>query len=160
MYILHFCYYREVLNYMRRHVGYTKVSQLINQSVNLAINWPINQWLIFSLTSVWIFSLLFSMHFLWCWQGEFVWQSGASEFDSRVILLEEIRSQTLQGLIKMIRNYLPCTIDKSNLEKRDSKKYFSLNWSGYVNSLTLTSVSIFSILFTIHFPRCWQREFV
>ena len=33
LYILHFCYCREVLNYMRRHVGYTKVSQLINQSI-------------------------------------------------------------------------------------------------------------------------------
>ena len=29
-------------------------------------------------TSVCIFSILFSIHFLWCWQGEFVEQSRAS----------------------------------------------------------------------------------
>ena len=30
------------------------------------------------MTSVCIFSILFSIHFLRCWQGEFVWQSRAS----------------------------------------------------------------------------------
>ena len=29
----------------------------------------------YTLTSVYIFSILFSIHFLRCWQGEFVWQS-------------------------------------------------------------------------------------
>ena len=34
--------------------------------------------ILYSLTSVYVFSLLFSIHFLRCWQGEFVLQSGAS----------------------------------------------------------------------------------
>ena len=33
---------------------------------------------LYILTSVCIFSILFSIHFLRCWQGEFVKQSGAS----------------------------------------------------------------------------------
>ena len=33
---------------------------------------------LYTLTSVYIFSILFSIHFLWCWQGEFVKQSRAS----------------------------------------------------------------------------------
>ena len=33
---------------------------------------------LFTITSVCIFSILFSMHFFRCWQGEFVWQSKAS----------------------------------------------------------------------------------
>ena len=33
---------------------------------------------LYTLTSVCIFSILFSIHFLRCWQGEFVWQSRAS----------------------------------------------------------------------------------
>ena len=33
-------------------------------------------WLIlYILTSIWTFSILFSIHFLRCWQGEFVYQS-------------------------------------------------------------------------------------
>ena len=34
-----------------------------------------------TLSSVCIFSLLFSIHFLMCWQGEFVQQSRGSSFD-------------------------------------------------------------------------------
>ena len=35
-------------------------------------------WTLYTLTSVCIFSILFFIHFLRCWQGEFVYQSKAS----------------------------------------------------------------------------------
>ena len=39
------------------------------------------------------------------------------------------------------------------------KKQSSLQMSCNLTLYTLISVSIISLLFTIHFPRCWQREF-
>ena len=42
-----------------------------------------------------------------------------------------------------------------------SWSFFPLwNWKDGLTLYTLTSVCIFSILFFIHFPRCWQGEFV
>ena len=65
----------------------------------------------YTLTLVFIFSTPFFWHLLWCWQGEFVWQSGASlivdhisfilmtlTFDLRVILYREIRDQSLTSV--------------------------------------------------------------
>ena len=54
------------------------------------------------LSSVCIFSILFSIHSLKCWQGEFVWQSKASLgddyfFDTGVILWGEISCWSLLG---------------------------------------------------------------
>ena len=40
------------------------------------------------------------------------------------------------------------------------KKQSSLQMSRSLTLYPLTSVSIISLLFTMHFPRCWQREFV
>ena len=36
----------------------------------------------------------------------------------------------------------------------------NFSWWDVLTIYTLTSVSIFSILFSIHFLRCWQGEFV
>ena len=57
---------------------------------------------VYILTSVCIFSILFSIHSLKCWLGEFVWQSKASLvddyfFDTGVILWGEISCWSLLG---------------------------------------------------------------
>lgn len=39
-------------------------------------SWP--KWTFSTLTSVCVFSIMFSIHFPRCWEGEFVWQSKAS----------------------------------------------------------------------------------
>ena len=63
-----------------------------------------NELILYTLTSVCIFSILFSIHFLKCWQGEFGWQSRISLtsnhcflswFLIEVILKREIRSWSL-----------------------------------------------------------------
>ena len=40
--------------------------------------WNLNNLTLYTLISICIFSILFSIHFLRCWQGEFAWQSRAS----------------------------------------------------------------------------------
>ena len=49
-------------------------------SAGLFSFWPLFTYTVtlYTLTSVCIFSILFSIHFLWYWQGEFVYQSRAS----------------------------------------------------------------------------------
>ena len=50
----------------------------------IPVNVRINEWklkknlTLYTLRSVWILSILFFIHFLRCWQGEFVYQSKAS----------------------------------------------------------------------------------
>ena len=65
---------------------------------------------LYTSTSVCIYSILFFIQFLMCWQGEFVQQSRDSSvvyhflyshnlmFDSGVILKGEIRCQSLSGI--------------------------------------------------------------
>ena len=64
-----------------------------------------------TLTSAWQFSILFSIHFIMCWQGEFVFNNQevlqfiiiafiliTLMFDSGVILKGEIRCKSLSGI--------------------------------------------------------------
>ena len=72
-----------------------KVSCPRTQHINLtrswtqtsSVQWPLghcssqrilDELTLYTLKSVYIFSIQFFIHFLWCWQGEFVYQSKAS----------------------------------------------------------------------------------
>ena len=65
----HFC--REV--FILKYCGKRKV---------LSNRWilSMSDFTLYIITVVVIFSSLFSLHFVWYWQGEFVWQSGGSWF--------------------------------------------------------------------------------
>ena len=89
-----------ILHYWENGV---KGNQILFELPGIGIN-------LYTLTSECIFSILFSIHFLRCWQGEFVEQSGVSlvvdhfldshdlNVQFRVILWGEIRCQSLLGV--------------------------------------------------------------
>ena len=84
-------------------VGKSRLSAWIIFLKLFCVNWEFNSsfpvLLIFPLimiltlctcTSVFIFSSLFSLHFLWCWQGEFDWQSGACEISDHFLYSNDL----------------------------------------------------------------------
>ena len=116
--------------------------------------------------SMFIFSTRFSLHFVRYCQGEFDWQSGSSKIgdiffslmpfvgDSRVILWEEIRSQSSLGVKKRIRNHViffilrcveetrsSCEMRKMNDTTELSVHYTFVRWSGRWNVMNLAQVS-------------------
>ena len=56
---------------------------------------------IYTLTSVCIFSILFSMHFLRCWQGEFVYRSKASFVDNHFLYLCDLNVLFRGDIVRM-----------------------------------------------------------
>ena len=82
--------------------------------------------LILTQTSVCIFSILFSIHFLKCWQGEFSIASFVGDHflliflvtlvcNSGVLLYEEIRSQSLVGVKGWNPIQTSCPVNNSSL---------------------------------------------
>ena len=69
---------------------------------------------------VFIFSTLFSLHFLWYWQGEFVWQSGASHIGGRFLYSHDLFIWFMGKTAR--RNWKPVTLrGKSNKLKINDK---------------------------------------
>ena len=82
--------------------------------------------ILYTQTSVCIFSILFSIHFLKCWQGEFSIASFIGDHflliflvtlvcNSGVLLYEEIRSQSLVGVKGWNPIQTSCPVNNSSL---------------------------------------------
>ena len=69
---------------------------------------------------VFIFSTLFSLHFLWYWQGEFVWQSGASHIGGHFLYSHDLYIWCKGDTVR--RNEKPVTLrGKGNKLKINDK---------------------------------------
>ena len=64
---------------------------------------------LYILTSVCIFSILFSIHFLRCWQGEFVWQSRASLLGDHLPHSHDLHAWSRGDSLR--RNYMFITLN-------------------------------------------------
>ena len=85
-----------------------------------------------SLTSVCIFSILFSIHSLLCWQGEFVYQSRAS-LVKRNAMLVTLSSQRVNIYVVLTDDIDKWKITNNQCEMHTSNKnmaQFSLEWKG------------------------------
>ena len=63
---------------------------------------------LYTLVSIFIFSWLLSFHFIWHWQGEFYWQSGASQIGDHFLYSHDLNVWFKGEIVK--RNQKPVTL--------------------------------------------------
>ena len=130
----------------------------------LKLGWRISPYFLFStrhfivltlytLTSVRIFSIMFSLHLLRCWRGEFVYQSRASLVSDNFLYSRDLNVQLRGDFVRRNKMLVTPRDQRLKLDVFLSQKFLACKWD-WSNCKRIISHSL-------HFQHtlfsCWAR---